>query len=150
LSTAGPLHDPAADALPGSTTEVKTTTCYMCACRCGIRVHLRDSGDGPQVRYIEGNPEHPLNKGILCAKGSSGIMKQYSPARLTKPLMRRPGAARGDSQFVEVGWDEAFADIGERLRRVQREHGCDALAFCQGNPVMHNYGASIYAQSFLP
>ena len=39
-----------------------------------------------EVRYIEGNPEHPLNNGVLCAKGSSGIMKQYSPARLTKPL----------------------------------------------------------------
>jgi anaerobic selenocysteine-containing dehydrogenase len=48
----------------------------MCACRCGIRVHLRDG----VVRYIEGNPEHPLNKGVICAKGASGIMKQVSPA----------------------------------------------------------------------
>ncbi len=62
-------------------TEVKTTTCYMCACRCGIRVHLRDG----EVRYIEGNPEHPINRGVICAKGSSGIMKQVSPARLTRP-----------------------------------------------------------------
>ena len=37
--------------------EIKTTTCYMCACRCGIRVHLRDG----EVRYIDGNPAHPLN-----------------------------------------------------------------------------------------
>jgi len=62
--------------------EVKNTTCYMCACRCGIRVTLRDG----EVRYIQGNPDHPLNKGVICAKGSSGIMKQYSPARLTRPL----------------------------------------------------------------
>ncbi|MCB1635803.1 MAG: hypothetical protein KDI51_14530, partial [Xanthomonadales bacterium] len=40
-------------------TEVRTTTCYMCACRCGIRVTLRDG----EVRHIEGNPDHPLNKG---------------------------------------------------------------------------------------
>ena len=73
-----PLHDPQASPLPGAKAEVKTTTCYMCACRCGIRVHLRDG----QVRYIEGNPEHPLNKGILCAKGSAGIMKQLSPGFL--------------------------------------------------------------------
>ena len=61
--SAKPLHDPTASPIPGARTEVKTTTCYMCACRCGIRVHLRDSGNGqgPQVRYIEGNPEHPLN-----------------------------------------------------------------------------------------
>ena len=70
--------------------ETKTTTCYMCACRCGIRVHLRDG----QIRYIDGNPDHPLNKGVICAKGSSGIMKQISPARLTRPLKRRRGAER--------------------------------------------------------
>ncbi len=81
--------------------EVKETTCYMCACRCGIRVHLRDG----EVRYIEGNPDHPLNQGVICAKGSSGIMKQYSPARLTKPLRRKPGAERGTSQFEEISWE---------------------------------------------
>ena len=94
-----PLHDPTAAPLPGAKTEVKTTTCYMCACRCGIRVHLRDGGDGPQVRYIEGNPDHPLNQGAICAKGSAGIMKQYSPARLTRPLRRKPGSERGTGEF---------------------------------------------------
>ena len=68
--------------------EVKNTTCYMCACRCGIRVHLRDG----EVRYIDGNPEHPINRGVICAKGASGIMKQYSPARLTLPLKRKAAA----------------------------------------------------------
>ena len=76
---------------PSSAAEIKTTTCYMCACRCGIRVHLRDG----EIRYIDGNPEHPLNKGVICAKGSSGIMKQHSPARLTRPLRRKAGSERG-------------------------------------------------------
>ena len=76
---------------PEPVREVKATTCYMCACRCGIRVHVVDG----EVRYIEGNPAHPLNKGVICAKGSSGIMKQYSPARLTRPLLRKAGAERG-------------------------------------------------------
>ncbi len=100
-----------------ASTDVKTTTCYMCACRCGIRVHLRDG----EVRYIDGNPAHPLNRGVICAKGSSGIMKQYSPARLTKPLLRREGAERGAADFVEIGWDEAFALLGERLARIRAE-----------------------------
>ncbi len=80
------MRDPAAqsDSETGR-IEVKNTTCYMCACRCGIRVTLRDG----EIRYIEGNPEHPLNKGVICAKGASGIMKQYSPGRLTKPLLRK-------------------------------------------------------------
>jgi len=51
-------------------TAVKTTTCYMCACRCGIRVHVESGGGRSAIRYIEGNPEHPLNKGVICAKGS--------------------------------------------------------------------------------
>ena len=52
--------------------SVTTTTCYMCACRCGIKVHTRDG----RVRYIEGNRSHPVNGGVLCAKGSAGIMTQ--------------------------------------------------------------------------
>ena len=110
-----PLQDPLAPPLPGATTEVKTTTCYMCACRCGIRVHLRDG----QVRYIEGNPEHPLNKGILCAKGSSGIMKQYSPARLSTPLKRKPGSERGSGEYVPISWDEAFDTLAQRLAHLR-------------------------------
>ncbi|MCA0242659.1 MAG: molybdopterin oxidoreductase family protein [Proteobacteria bacterium] len=113
------MQDPLAPPLPGAKTEVKTTTCYMCACRCGIRVHLRDGGDGPQVRYIEGNPEHPLNKGILCAKGSSGIMKQYSPARLATPLKRKPGSARGSGEYEPISWDEAFDTLTERLAHLR-------------------------------
>ena len=110
-----PLHDPIAPPLPDAKTEIKTTTCYMCACRCGIRVHLRDG----EVRYIEGNPDHPLNKGIICAKGSSGIMKQYSPARLTKPLKRKPGTERGAGEFIEISWDEAFATLEQRLAHLR-------------------------------
>ena len=95
--------------------EVKTTTCYMCACRCGIRVHLRDG----EVRYIDGNPEHPLNQGVICAKGASGIMKQYSPARLTQPLMRKRDAERGTAQFEPVSWDVAFDVLEKRLAHLR-------------------------------
>ncbi len=95
--------------------EIKKTTCYMCACRCGIRVHLKDG----QVRYIDGNPDHPLNQGVICAKGSSGIMKQYSPARLTKPLRRKAGADRGAGEFEEISWEEAFSTLAERLGNLR-------------------------------
>jgi anaerobic selenocysteine-containing dehydrogenase len=106
-------------------TEVKETTCYMCACRCGIRVHLRDG----EVRYIEGNPDHPLNQGVICAKGSSGIMKQVSPARLTKPLRRKKGAERGQSQFEAISWDEAMDMLTERLARIRKEDPKKLAAF---------------------
>ena len=87
---------------PTISDEIKDTTCYMCDCRCGIKVHMKDGG----IRYIEGNPDHPVNKGVLCAKGSAGIMNHYSPARLTKPLKRV--GERGKAEFKEIEWDEAL------------------------------------------
>ena len=102
------------DTSPPVSDEVKTTTCYMCACRCGINVHLRDG----MIRYIEGNRDHPVNKGVLCAKGSAGIMQHYSPARLSKPLKRV--GPRGSNQFVEIEWDEALATATEWLAGVRR------------------------------
>ncbi len=98
-------------------TAVRNTTCYMCACRCGIRVHLRDG----VVRYIDGNPQHPINRGVICAKGASGIMKQYSPARLTQPLKRKAGSERGAGLFEPISWDEAYATLEARLAKIRAE-----------------------------
>ena len=102
------------DLSPTVSDEVKTTTCYMCACRCGIKVHLRDG----RIRYIEGNRDHPVNHGVLCAKGSAGIMNHYSPARLTTPLLRV--GPRGAGEFKEIGWDEAMAIAVEWLGNIRR------------------------------
>ena len=100
-------REPAIDLSVPVGDRVAQTTCYMCACRCGINVHLRDGPDGkPVVRYIEGNRKHPVNKGVLCGKGSAGIMQHYSPARLRAP-MRRTGP-RGSGEFEEISWDEAL------------------------------------------
>ncbi|MFZ5608748.1 MAG: molybdopterin oxidoreductase family protein [Pseudomonadota bacterium] len=104
---------------------VKTTTCYMCACRCGIRVHLKDG----KVRYIEGNPDHPVNQGVLCAKGSAGIMNHYSPARLAKPLLRV--GPRGAGAFKEIEWDEALA-LAVSWLGAAREKDPRKLAFFTG------------------
>ncbi|MCC5794339.1 MAG: molybdopterin-dependent oxidoreductase [Chromatiales bacterium] len=81
---------------------VRNTTCYMCACRCGIRVHLRDG----RVAYIDGNRDHPVNRGVICGKGAAGVRQQYSPARLTTPLLRT--GPRGSGEFRQVSWDEAL------------------------------------------
>ena len=113
------------DLSPSLGDEVKYTTCYMCACRCGIRVYLKDG----QVRYIQGNHNHPINKGVLCGKGSSGIMQHYSPARLQKPLKRV--GPRGSGEFEEIEWDEALAIAEKRLRHI-RETDPSKLAFFTG------------------
>jgi anaerobic selenocysteine-containing dehydrogenase len=113
IFSSDPIHDPITKV--GPATEIKTTTCYMCACRCGIRAHLRDG----ELVYIDGNPEHPLNQGVICAKGASGIMKQKSPARITKPLLRKAGADRGASEFEEISWEKAFDLLSTRLAKIR-------------------------------
>ena len=108
-----PIHDPIHK--QAAATEIKKTTCYMCACRCGIRAHLRDG----ELVYIDGNPEHPLNQGVICAKGSAGIMKQKSPARITKPLLRKKGSDRGSGEFDEISWEQAFELLTDRLKKIR-------------------------------
>ncbi len=113
------------DLSPKVADEVKTTTCYMCACRCGIKVHLRDGA----IRYIEGNRDHPVNKGVLCAKGSAGIMNHYSPARLEPPLLRV--GERGAGEFKAITWEEAMALAGQWLGDI-RKSDPRKLAFFTG------------------
>src|SRR5215831_20191749 len=110
-----------------SKQETKFTTCYMCACRCGIKVTLQDG----KVRFIQGNRDHPVNQGVLCAKGAAGIMKQYSPARLRKPLRRKPGSERGTGDFVEIEWAEALDLLATRLAGI-RSSDPRKLAFVTG------------------
>jgi len=117
--------EPAIDTSPSIGDEVRTTTCYMCACRCGIKVWLKDG----QIRYIQGNPDHPVNQGVLCAKGSAGIMQHYSPARLDKPLLRV--GERGSGEFREIEWDEALEIATSWLKPI-RERNPDELAFFTG------------------
>ncbi len=111
--------------------EVKYSTCYMCACRCGIKVTVEND----QVRFIQGNPNHPVNKGVLCGKGNAGIMKQNSPAKLRVPLLRKAGSERGAAEFEEISWDRALDILTERLQRI-RETDPKKLAFFTGRDQM--------------
>ena len=111
--------------------EHKYTTCYMCACRCGIKVTLEND----KIRFIQGNPNHPVNKGVLCAKGNSGIMKQLSPAKLTKPLLRKSNSERGTAEFEEISWDDALDLLTKRLQHI-RSTDPKKLAYFTGRDQM--------------
>src|SRR6187431_521728 len=116
---------PRLDTSPYVSDEVRKTTCYMCACRCGIDVHIKDG----KIRYIEGNRDHPVNRGVLCAKGSAGIMQHYAPARLNAPLKRV--GPRGSGQFQEISWEEAL-DIAVGWLNGVRQADPKKLAFFTG------------------
>ena len=118
-------REPAIALSPKTWDEVKTTTCYMCACRCGIKVYLKDG----TVTYIDGNRDHPVNKGVICGKGAAGIKQHYSPGRLSKPLIRV--GERGSGEFREIEWEEALATASDWLGTV-RKTDPKKLAFFTG------------------
>ncbi|MDA7423242.1 molybdopterin oxidoreductase family protein [Thalassococcus lentus] len=131
---------PNLDTSPHVSDEVRKTTCYMCACRCGINVHMKDG----KVAYIEGNRDHPVNKGVLCAKGSAGIMQHNAPSRLRAP-MRRVGP-RGSGQFEEISWDEALEQAVGWLKPI-RETAPEKLAFFTGRDQSQSF-TGLWAQQF--
>src|SRR3546814_7997048 len=75
------------------------------------------------------NPAHPVNQGVICAKGAAGIMQHYSPARLSKPLLRV--GERGKGEFREIEWEEALQIATDWLAPI-RERNPDELAFFTG------------------
>ncbi|MEL7093431.1 MAG: molybdopterin-dependent oxidoreductase, partial [Pseudomonadota bacterium] len=133
-------QQPALDLSPHVSDEVRKTTCYMCACRCGINVHMKDG----QVAYIEGNRDHPVNQGVLCAKGSAGIMQVNAPSRLRAPLKRV--GPRGSGQFEEISWDEALEMATDWLAPIRAEDP-SKLAFFTGRDQSQSF-TSFWAQNF--
>ena len=133
-------RQPELDTSPPVSDEIRKTTCYMCACRCGINVHMKDG----KVAYIEGNRDHPVNKGVLCAKGSSGIMQVNAPSRLRAPLKRT--GPRGSGEFEEISWDEALKIATSWLDPI-RKSAPEKLAFFTGRDQSQSF-TSFWAQNF--
>lgn len=101
--------------------KVSKTVCPYCSVSCGVLVYSQTDGSGnvkARAVHVEGNPDDPVNRGSLCPKGATLIDFLNSPLRLTKPLHRKPGAAK----FEEVSWDFAL-DRFARLVKDTREKG---------------------------
>ncbi|MFC9894721.1 molybdopterin-dependent oxidoreductase [Nocardia sp. NPDC127579] len=113
--------------------------CTLCEAHCGILVTVEEQ----RVRRIEGNPDDVLSKGYICPKATAMGGLHHDPDRLRTPV-RRVG-----STFEPIGWDEAFDEIGRRLRAVRAEHGASAIGMYLGNPAAHSssviYGALLRA-----
>ncbi|MBZ8117486.1 molybdopterin oxidoreductase family protein [Roseovarius sp. LXJ103] len=134
------MENPGLNLSPSVSDEVRKTTCYMCACRCGIDVHIKNG----KVAYIEGNRDHPVNKGVLCAKGAAGIMQVNAPSRLRNPLKRV--GPRGSGEFEEISWDEALEIATDWLAPIRAE-APEKLAFFTGRDQSQSF-TSLWAQNF--
>lgn len=91
-------------------TETKTI-CPFCSVGCGILVHTKDG----KVISSEGDPDHPISEGSLCAKGASLYQMANNPARVTKPLYRAAGA----DKWKEVEWDWALDEIAKKVKETR-------------------------------
>ena len=101
------------------TTETRST-CPYCSVSCGVIIHtLGDKAKNvaAQVIHVEGDPDHPINRGTLCPKGSSLYHDILNERRLLKPQVRRPGSDR----FEDIAWDQAYEEIARHIKKTRDE-----------------------------
>jgi thiosulfate reductase/polysulfide reductase chain A len=103
--------------------EQIATICEMCFWRCGVLASVA----GGKVVRLEGNPDHPLTRGRLCARGNAGTGLLYDPDRLKYPMLRT--GKRGEGQFKRISWDEALDFLAAKLKAIKDAHGPEAAAF---------------------
>jgi formate dehydrogenase major subunit len=98
-------------------TETRST-CPYCSVSCGVLIYtLGDKAKNvtPQVIHVEGDPDHPINRGTLCPKGASLQQDILNPRRLTRPQVRRPGSDR----WEDISWDTAIDEIGRWVKKTR-------------------------------
>src|ERR1044072_5586138 len=101
------------------TTETRST-CPYCSVSCGVIIHtLGDQAKNavPQVVHVEGDPDHPINRGTLCPKGASLEQDILNERRLTKPQVRRPGS----DHWEDISWDDAISEIARLIKKTRDE-----------------------------
>ena len=125
LSPAPSTHESHSD------ERVIKTACRACIANCGVLATVKNG----RVVSLKGNPEDPMSKGRMCAKGLAGIQALYHPNRNKYP-MKRVGE-RGSGKWMRISWDEALTTIAEKLMETREKYGAEAV-FCStgggGNP----------------
>jgi anaerobic selenocysteine-containing dehydrogenase len=144
---------PEEELIPGIAT-IKPSVCTLCSAGCGLQVRVMQ-GEAEVVRggqqgiikmglakKLEGNPQHPVNKGKLCARGNAGLQVLYHPDRITHPIKRT--GPRGSGEFQPLTWDDALKEVASHLSTLQASGSTDALAFL-GRP-LHGQRSELIAR----
>ncbi|MFC1980912.1 molybdopterin-dependent oxidoreductase [Chloroflexota bacterium] len=120
-------------------TRIVRTVCDRCHCECGVLVRVRD---GKAVK-VEGDPNHPVNEGMMCPKGLAVLQVVYHPDRLIYP-MRRAGK-RGEGKWQRISWDEALDIVATKFKEVLEKYGPESITWSWGDAAYHNTACSKYA-----
>lgn len=124
-------------------SETRIGVCNLCEAICGLEITV----EGREVLGVRGNKADPLSRGHVCPKGVAIGDVYADPDRLRRPV-RRVGEGPG-ARWEEIGWDEAFDLVADRLARIVEEHGDDALAIYLGNPNAHSLGAMTHGTAMF-
>jgi formate dehydrogenase major subunit len=103
-----------------ATTETRNT-CTYCSVACGILIYSlgdRAKNARSSIIHIEGDPDHPVNRGTLCPKGSALLDIVHAPTRLKVPKYRAPGS----KEFKPVSWDFALGRIAALMKQDRDAH----------------------------
>lgn len=114
-------------------------TCNICEAICGIEIVVHEG----QHLDIRGDKDDPFSRGYICPKAVALQDVHYDNDRLRHPVRR---TANG---WQRIGWDEAFDEVAQNLKRIQATHGRNSVATYLGNPTIHNYGALLFAPAFI-
>ncbi|MCD8338840.1 MAG: molybdopterin-dependent oxidoreductase [Burkholderiales bacterium] len=125
LVQAAPAQAATAQA-PEDETKIVKTLCKACIHNCAVLAHVRNG----RIVKIEGNPESPINKGAVCAKGLSGIQAVYHPNRNKYPLIRV--GERGDNKWKRISWKEAIDTIAKKVCDVTNKYGAEYVLVSTG------------------
>jgi anaerobic selenocysteine-containing dehydrogenase len=107
--------------------KIVRSTCSICQISCGILAHV----DGDKVIKVEGDPDCPLSKGVLCAKGLASLDYLYHPDRLRRPVKRM--GERGEGNWAPISWDEALDMVAGELAKNKEKYGAESVAFIEGS-----------------
>ena len=121
------------------TTETRST-CPYCAVSCGVIIHtLGDKAKNATaaVVHVEGDPDHPINRGTLCPKGATLRDDINNPNRLLTPKVRRPGA----DHWEDISWDDAIAGIARHIKDTRDR--CFVAKNAKGQVVNRNPGMAM-------
>ena len=114
-------------------------TCNLCEAICGIEITVQ----ADQRLDIRGDKDDPFSRGYICPKAVALQDLHYDKDRLKYPVRRTPQG------WQRVGWDEAFNEVAQNLKRINAKYGRNSLATYLGNPTVHNYGALLFAPGFI-
>ncbi|VAX15406.1 hypothetical protein MNBD_NITROSPINAE03-1951 [hydrothermal vent metagenome] len=90
------------------------TTCRMCNSGCGIVVRTVEG----RAKKVEGNADHPINRGGVCARGQAAVQQLYHPERIRTPLRRKPDT-KGSNEFEAISWEDGIAILAEKMKKAK-------------------------------